>query len=93
MSSFGLLINNFEENSSLLKWKLIRALSAFPLIGSVDLLTKYILNSEHPELRWEAVRSLRIINDKKCRKILKDALKIESNPLVIKMIKLSICKI
>lgn len=39
-------------------WKVLRALQAFPQQVSLKVLRKYFLDSNDPQLRWEAARSL-----------------------------------
>lgn len=54
------LLSAFQTSPSdlLIQWKLIRAFQAFPSAPVRAILTEVVLSSPHPELRWEAVRSL-----------------------------------
>ncbi len=63
-TSFKQLINNFNGNSALIKWKIIRALSAFPTKKSEIFLIDILTTAKEPELKWEAERSLSLIHNK-----------------------------
>ncbi|MGL1893056.1 MAG: HEAT repeat domain-containing protein [Spirochaetaceae bacterium] len=61
-TSFNLLINSlYNNNDPLIKWKLIRALSAFPGSKTEQILLNILGNSQEPEFRWESIRSLGLI--------------------------------
>lgn len=61
--SLEVLITALEEygNDEIIKWKIIRALSAFPGVRSEKILLDILTTEKRPELRWEAVRSLGLI--------------------------------
>lgn len=50
-------------NDLLLRWKLIRAFSAFELESTIVILQKEAENSRLPAIKWEAERSLRMIGE------------------------------
>jgi hypothetical protein len=47
-----------HEQNEIVVWKVLRALQAFSNSKSIEILQEYFLNSNLPELRWEAARSL-----------------------------------
>ncbi|HRX14857.1 MAG TPA: hypothetical protein P5123_00935 [Spirochaetota bacterium] len=61
----GKLLELYYENINdlLLRWKLIRAFSAFELDEILAILQKEVEESRVPAIKWEAERSLRMIGD------------------------------
>lgn len=59
------LITAFRSasNDPILRWKLIRAFRSFSSPDTREILMDVILNDSHPELRWEAVRSLGLMKE------------------------------
>ncbi len=66
-------------NNELIVWKIIRALEAFPVDDSIQILEKYLKNGEQKMLRLEAIRSLAQIGGEKSRKILSEFLITETD--------------
>ncbi len=91
--SFEALENSLQKYNAdeIIKWKIIRALSAFPGKKSELILLNILKTSKKPELKWEAVRSLGLI----CKKVPEELLiaKNDKNDNVKKMVFLAIDKI
>ena len=65
-SSFPMLLNLLNAtDSDIIKWKVLRAFSAFPLKESGDALKYYLTKSNIPALRREAERSLAQVDTKR----------------------------
>ncbi|MCK5475269.1 MAG: HEAT repeat domain-containing protein [Candidatus Pacebacteria bacterium] len=62
-SSFKSLERSLQEykRDEIIQWKIIRALSAFPNKKSEMILLDILKTSKKPELKWEADRSLKLI--------------------------------
>jgi hypothetical protein len=58
------LVDKYQQEEVLI-WKLLRALQSFTSAESINILQKYFLHSQVPELRWEAARSLAQLNAEK----------------------------
>ena len=65
-SSFEILKRSLQkyERDEIIQWKIIRALSAFPNKKSETILLDILKTAKKPELRWEASRSLKLIQTK-----------------------------
>jgi len=91
--SFEILEKSLQKYSDdeIIKWKITRALSAFPGKKSETILLDILETSKKPELKWEAVRSLGLI----CKEVPKEFLiaKNDKNDNVKKMVFLAIDKI
>ncbi len=81
-----LILFDFSEGLEVLRWKIIRAFQSFPNEKVVNRLEVIFRKSSIPAHRWEAVRSLAQINNKKTKALIKEAL-LDSNPIVAKMAK------
>ena len=77
----------------MIKWKLLRAFSAFPSDETKKILEEYLVKSRAPALRWEAARSLAQTGTQHCLTILEKARNEEKNSLVKRMIDLSMAKL
>ena len=91
--SFEILEKSLQKYSDdeIIKWKITRALSAFPGEKSEIILLDILETTKKPELEWEAVRSLGLI----CKEVPEELLiaKNDKNDNVKKMVFLAIKKI
>ncbi len=91
--SFEILEKSLQKYSDdeIIKWKITRALSAFPSKKSEMILLNILKTSKKPELEWEAVRSLGLI----CKEVPEELFiaKNDQNDNVKKMVFLAIKKI
>ena len=78
-----------HKHNKIVVWKFLRSLQSFPNQEAKDMLEMFFLESEIPELRWEAARSLGQLREKK---ILERGVA-DPNELVRKMVKMSILHI
>ncbi|MFH1288119.1 MAG: HEAT repeat domain-containing protein [bacterium] len=84
------LLQKYNDDE-ILKWKITRALSAFPSKESEKVLLNMLKTSKGPELKWEAIRSLGLI----CKKVPEELLiaKNDENNNIRKMFFFAIDKI
>jgi HEAT repeat protein len=90
-SSFGnlmVILKKYQDDKVII-WKVIRALQAFSIPEAVEALRKYLLQSDLPEHRWEAARSLGQIATLAAEEYLKIALR-DDNVKVREMVQLSL---
>ncbi|HBE77801.1 MAG TPA: hypothetical protein DDW65_08445 [Firmicutes bacterium] len=76
-SSFENLMTTLAKNAdhALIVWKVIRALQAFPSERTLQVLERFLLDSDVPQHRWEAARSLGQIATKEAAEYLEMAKK------------------
>ncbi len=76
-------------NKDILLWKVIRSFQSFPQDETIKRLKIVFKESTIPAHRWEAIRSLAIINHPDTKSIIKEALK-DSDQMVIEMAKVAL---
>ncbi len=73
------LMDLYNSNDDLIKWKVVRAFQSFGDDRVIDILEEVLGDDNLPAIRWEAARSLGQIGNIRCLKLLREKEKQEKN--------------